>query len=186
MAITGMYNTKFEIGDEVLYLDPNNRDTPYVNGVVRAVIPITNGEDRLNVLLDNGDYVYHNASKFVKVYKMSISKSSKPLFKKGDRVIWKDKKATVSTDRYNDYYYSIFLDQPYHGYQYFTVHEENITMANSMKPEKEYTIKCSEWFKTAYAAITKAGGVPEHIIEQIPPDLLETLIRNDLKLEYKK
>lgn len=185
MAITGVYNTKFEVGDEVLYLDVC--DDPYMNGVVKEVIKIAGGPDRLTVLLDNGQWVYNNCHKFVKVHKMGFAEPKiKPLFKKGDRVISKDKKATVSTNRYNDYYYSIFLDQPYNGYQHFTVNEETITMANSMKPEKEYTIKCAEWFKTAYAVITKAGGVPEYVIDSIPVDVLDNLIRNDLHLEYKK
>lgn len=56
----------------------------------------------------------------------------------------------------------------------------------TIKPEKEYTVKCAEWFKSAYAAITKAGGVPEYVIDSIPPDVLDNLIRNDLHLEYKK
>ena len=55
-----------------------------------------------------------------------------------------------------------------------------------IKPQNEYAVKCAKWFKSAYAAITKAGGVPEIVIDSIPADVLDNLIRNDLHLEYKK
>lgn len=192
MAITGVYNTSFNIGDEVLYLDPNNKDIPYVNGVVRAVVPIAGGPDMLNVLLDNGVYVYHNASRFVKVYKMHTAKI-KPLFKKGDRVIWdatafnKKRKATVIACC-DDEYYTIEVDSKYSIYNTFNVHVDNLEpMHKEVKiADKEYAVKCAKWFKSAYAAITKAGGVPEYVIDSIPVDVLDNLIRNDLHLEYKK
>lgn len=194
MAITGLCNTSFDIGDEVLYLDPNNKDTPYVNGVVRAVVPIAGGPDMLNVLLDNGVYVYHNASRFVKVYKMSISKSPKPLFKKGDRVIWHDttynkkRNATVvCLGLESNEYYTIEVDN-YSKYDTFNVHVDNLEPMHKEVniADKEYAVKCAKWFKSAYSAITKAGGVPEIVIDSIPVDVLDNLIRNDLHLEYKK
>ena len=52
--------------------------------------------------------------------------------------------------------------------------------------DEVYVLKCAAWFKSAYAAITKAGGVPEIVIDSIPADVLDNLIRNDLHLEYKK
>lgn len=43
-----------------------------------------------------------------------------------------------------------------------------------------------QWYSDAYAAVTAAGGSPEHIISMIPDALLETMIRNNLRLEYVK
>ncbi len=196
MAITGLCNTSFDIGDEVLYLDPNNKDTPYVNGVVRAVVPIAGGPDRLNVILDDGRYVYHNCNKFVKVWKMRMAEPKiKQPFKKGDRVIWDDttynkkRKATVIACC-DDEYYTIEVDN-YSKYDTFNVHVDNLEPMNKETnmdnvADKEYAVKCAKWFKSAYSAITKAGGVPEYVIDSIPADVLDNLIRNDLHLEYKK
>jgi hypothetical protein len=52
--------------------------------------------------------------------------------------------------------------------------------------DKEFVLKTMQWFSDAYAAITAAGGSPEYIISQIPEPLLETLIRNNLRLEHVK
>lgn len=41
------------------------------------------------------------------------------------------------------------------------------------------------WMRNSYVEILKAGGSPEYILENIPEDLLEVLIRNDLYLVYK-
>jgi calcineurin-like phosphoesterase len=48
-----------------------------------------------------------------------------------------------------------------------------------------YNVKCARWYKSAYASITKAGGVPDSVIGKIPEGVLDTLIKNDLHLEYK-
>ena len=71
MSITGLNTNNIVVGDEVLYLDVTGE--PYMNGVVKQVINIGNGEYRLNVLLDNGQYIYNNLNKFVKVWKMGIA-----------------------------------------------------------------------------------------------------------------
>lgn len=51
---------------------------------------------------------------------------------------------------------------------------------------EEYTLKCAKWFDSAYAAITKAGGNPEKFINDIPTNVIENMIRNNIHLEYKK
>jgi|LakMenEpi03Aug12_release.lakeMendotaPanAssembly.Ray.scaffolds.fasta_scaffold44857_2 uncharacterized small protein (DUF1192 family) len=140
----------------------------------------------------DSQYVYHNVSRFVKVYKMHTAKI-KPLFKPGDRVIWDDtaynkkRKATVIACC-DDEYYTIEVDSKYSKYNTFNVHVDNLDpMPKEVKiADKEYAVKCAKWFKSAYAAITKAGGVPEYVIDSIPADVLDNLIRNDLHLEYKK
>ena len=72
MAITGLNTNNIEVGDEVLYISINGE--PYMNGIVKDVIKIAGGPDRLHVLLDNGQYIYNNLNKFVKVWKMGIPK----------------------------------------------------------------------------------------------------------------
>ena len=52
--------------------------------------------------------------------------------------------------------------------------------------ETEFVRKTMQWYSDAYAAVTAAGGTPEHIISMIPDALLETMIRNNLRLEYVK
>jgi hypothetical protein len=42
------------------------------------------------------------------------------------------------------------------------------------------------WVATAMGEIHKAGGCPELIIEQIPTNLLVTMIRNDIHLVWKR
>jgi len=44
----------------------------------------------------------------------------------------------------------------------------------------------SEWFKRTYRSILNAGGDPESFIDKLPPDLIDTMIRNNLYIEYKK
>lgn len=44
----------------------------------------------------------------------------------------------------------------------------------------------SEWFKKTYRSVIAAGGDPESFIDRLPPDLIDTMIRNNLHIEYKK
>ena len=193
MTYTGLYQPELAVGDEVLYLDVGGE--LYKTGVVKQIINIHGGPNRLNVLLDNGQYAYDNINKFVKVWKLKTQNK----FKKGDRVIWHDKpfnarrKATVIGDPQfeNEGYYTIEVDSKYSLYNTFNVHVDNLEPMNKENKmanvaDKEYAVKCAKWFKSAYAAITKAGGVPEIVIDSIPADVLDNLIRNDLHLEYKK
>ena len=49
----------------------------------------------------------------------------------------------------------------------------------------ELASKTIRWMSNSYIEIRKAGGVPEGILSDIPSDLLEVLIRNDIHLSYK-
>lgn len=44
----------------------------------------------------------------------------------------------------------------------------------------------SEWFKNTYHSVESAGGDPIRFIDRLPPDIIDTMIRNNLYIEYKK
>ena len=47
-------------------------------------------------------------------------------------------------------------------------------------------VQSKNWFKSAYAAITKAGGDPQSVLDRIPDSVIDTLMKNNLYLEYRK
>ena len=49
--------------------------------------------------------------------------------------------------------------------------------------KKEMT-KCIKWFKNTQEQITRAGGNTEYIMNNLPEDLLYSLVANDLYLVY--
>jgi len=53
----------------------------------------------------------------------------------------------------------------------------------TLTQERERTVA---WFKQAYSALSKAGGVPDLILERVPDDVLHTLIANNIHLIYTK
>ena len=55
----------------------------------------------------------------------------------------------------------------------------------SHQSENEMIVKAVRWATKSVAAVVDAGGVPA-VIDQIPEELLQTLVRNSLVLKYEK
>jgi|DEB0MinimDraft_4_1074332.scaffolds.fasta_scaffold297689_1 hypothetical protein len=50
---------------------------------------------------------------------------------------------------------------------------------------KSYEERVMDWMESAFNAINDAHGNPKTILEKLPKDLKETLIRNDIHFVYK-
>ena len=50
--------------------------------------------------------------------------------------------------------------------------------------DREFQQKCISWYDSAYKEITLAKGVPSGVLDLMPEQLKEILIRNDLQLIY--
>ena len=175
--------TYFNVGDEVLYTAVN----PYV----KAIITQTNKNGSAIKLDDGTEFACMNHS-LLKVWKLE----SQNKFKLGDRVWWREPNNETELLGTVDYvfqnidgYCGIKLDKPYNHCDRYDVPLDRLRLASYKMTNvavNDFDVKCAKWYKSAYSAITKAGGVPEIVIDSIPADVLDNLIRNDLHLEYKK
>ena len=52
--------------------------------------------------------------------------------------------------------------------------------------DSQLSIKYVEWFKTTYEAIQNAGGNPTLVIDKFPVELIDTMVRNGLYIEFRK
>lgn len=60
-----------------------------------------------------------------------------------------------------------------------------VMKSEKLKMNKNYEEKVIDWMESAFNAINNAHGNPKSILEKLPKDLKETLIRNDIHFVYK-
>lgn len=65
---------------------------------------------------------------------------------------------------------------------YFELTEECEKSIQQQRGEKIY--EYSEWFAKAYQSIIEAGGNPVTFLDKMPPDIIDSMIRNRLFIVY--